>query len=244
MLIPVQRRSLSDAVFEQLRDQIVGGKWAAGAPLPPERTLAEMLGVNRGAVREALKRLAQARLVNIQHGGSTRVEDFQATAGLDLLTELLFVGEGQIRTEVARSVIEMRSALAPDVARLAALRASEAQKAELMALVESMEAHPEDLLELQRLANRFWIVAVEGSGNVAYRLALNTMNRTYDQLFSLLTEVLRDELTDLAGYRTIARAIQRGDTARAERRAAELTRKGAERILALVDALDLQGKEP
>lgn len=77
MLKPVRRQSLSDAVFDQLRDRIVSGAMRAGDPLPAERALCEALGVNRGAVREALKRLAQARLVAVQHGGASRVLDFE-----------------------------------------------------------------------------------------------------------------------------------------------------------------------
>src|SRR5690349_15136281 len=55
---PVQRRSVPDDVFEQLAAEVVGGVLAPGAPLPSERKLAELLGVSRPAVREALQRLA------------------------------------------------------------------------------------------------------------------------------------------------------------------------------------------
>ncbi len=51
VLKPVRRQSLSDAVFDQLRDRIVSGAMRAGDPLPAERALCEALGVNRGAVR-------------------------------------------------------------------------------------------------------------------------------------------------------------------------------------------------
>ncbi|MBZ0253541.1 MAG: GntR family transcriptional regulator, partial [Candidatus Methylomirabilis sp.] len=57
MLQAIERKSLSDAVFEQLRARIVAGALAAGETLPSERALCETLQVNRGALREALKRL-------------------------------------------------------------------------------------------------------------------------------------------------------------------------------------------
>ena len=71
----VERRSLSEAVFEQLRGGILTGELEAGSSLPAERELAVELGVNRSAVREALKRLQQLRLVAIRQGESTRVLD-------------------------------------------------------------------------------------------------------------------------------------------------------------------------
>ena len=95
MFKPVEKKSLADAVFEQLREEIVTGRMEPGEALPAERMLSDMLGVNRGAVREALKRLEQARLVTIQQGGSTRVLDFKETAGTDLLAALLMRTDGQ-----------------------------------------------------------------------------------------------------------------------------------------------------
>lgn len=238
MLTPVRRRSLSDAVFEQLRDQIVSGQLGPGTALPPERTLSEMLGVNRGALREALKRLEQAQLVEVQHGGHTLVRDYLASGGLDLLSELLFEPSGEVRLHVAKSVIEMRSALAPDLARLAALRADDQEKQAILQIVLRMENAGEDLATLQRLAMEFWSAVVEASDNVAYRLAYNTLGRTYGKIFELLTQVLAEELRDLAAYRAIAKAIEKGDTAKAERRASELVQKGGEKMLEVLEALE------
>lgn len=237
MWTPVRRRSLSDEVFDQLKERIVRGEMAPGAPLPSERRLAELLGVNRGALREALKRLEQANLVSIQHGGTTRVENFWDTAGMDLLSEMLFRAGGELDVRVARSIMEMRSALAPDIARLAAKRGTEAQRTALLAITEEMANTPDDRAARQRLAMDFWGTAVAASDNVAYRLAYNTLSRTYSQFFDVLTEVLADELDDVPAYRAIAAAIARGDTAAAEKRAHALVEKGAERIIALVDAI-------
>ena len=94
MFKPVEKKSLADAVFEQLRDQIVSGRMEPGEALPAERVLSEQLDVNRGAVREALKRLEQARLISIRHGGATRVLDYRTNAGTDLLAELLIDANG------------------------------------------------------------------------------------------------------------------------------------------------------
>src|SRR5688572_7848136 len=217
-LKPIQRRSLSDEVFEQLKNQILQGAFGVGTPLPSERKLCEMLGVNRGALREALKRLEQARLVSIQHGGTTKVANFMKTAGLDLLSTLLFKEEGKIDTRVARSIVEIRSSLAPDIVRLCALRADPALKEELSEVDDRMQQSQGDLPLLQRLAMEFWSLAVEGSENVAYRLCYNTLQDSYSKFAHLLTNVLEEELMDIDGYRAIANAILAGDTAAAERR--------------------------
>ena len=82
MFEQVKKQSLSNAVFEQLRDRIVRGEMEVGTSFA-ERVLAEKLGVNRSAVREGLKRLEQAGLVAIQQGGKTKVLNFKKTGGLN-----------------------------------------------------------------------------------------------------------------------------------------------------------------
>src|SRR5204863_6163248 len=77
----VARQPLSAVVFDQLLDRIVAGAFQAGDALPAERQLCTELGVSRTAVREALARLAQLKLIQVRHGGETRVLDFRATAG-------------------------------------------------------------------------------------------------------------------------------------------------------------------
>ena len=62
--------------------------------MPSERTLAEELGVNRHAVREALKRLQQAGLIRIAQGGATRVLDWRQSGGLEVLLDLMNAAGG------------------------------------------------------------------------------------------------------------------------------------------------------
>src|ERR1700742_3742550 len=124
-LQPVTRRSVPDEVFDQVLAEVVDGEIGAGETLPSERRLAEVLGVSRPAVREALQRMAQTRLVEVRHGGSTTVRDFKRYAGLDLLPRLLG-RRGELDPEVARSVLEARLAVGPAVAALAAARSGPA----------------------------------------------------------------------------------------------------------------------
>lgn len=225
-LTPVLRQSLSDAVFEQLRSRIVSGGMAAGSPLPAERALCEALRVNRSSVREALRRLQQAGLVAVRHGGSSQVLDYRESAGLDLLEALLISPQGAFDHAVIRSVLQMRSAIAPDIARLAALHGTAAVALQLDEIVADMKEAAGDLPRLQDLALKFWQVVVRASDNVAYQLAYNSMRRTYDRCRELLRAVLADELSDTAAYAEIAAAIRRRDAAAAENEGRRLMRRG------------------
>ena len=88
-LQPVNRRSVPEDVFEQIVAEVLSGEMQPGEALPSERRLAEVLGVSRPAVREALKRLTAAGLVEVRQGDATTVRDFRRHAGLDLLPRLL-----------------------------------------------------------------------------------------------------------------------------------------------------------
>lgn len=243
MFEPIERTSLSQAVYERLRDGIVAGELASGTKLPSERVLSETLGVNRGAVREALKRLEQARLVAVRHGGAAQVLDYQATAGLDLLSELLF-REGHLDAAVARGVIEMRACLGPEIARRCAERGGELAAERVERIVAELAATA-DLSERQALSLEFWSALVEGSRNLAYRLAYNSLRASYDTFRVALVEVLGDELRDLDAFRAIAAAVRAGDGPAAAASADRLLSRGAQALCAMLDTLQaLSGDDP
>jgi GntR family transcriptional repressor for pyruvate dehydrogenase complex len=244
MLKPIPRQSLSDAVFAQLRDQIVSGALAPGARLPAERVLCEQLGVNRGAVREALRKLEQARLVSIRHGGTSRVLDFRTSAGMDLLVDLLVSHPGPLAVDVVRSIVEMRSALGPDVARLAASRRTDDAAEALARTTAAMRAADGDLAKLQELGHAFWTQLVAASGNVAYQLAFNTLREIYERSFDAMRGVLADELTDVASYESLADAVRSRDAAAAESGARRLVRRGEARIAELLDRIGARAVHP
>lgn len=237
-LKPIPRKTLPDAVFDQISSAIVHGTMLPGALLPSERELCELLRVNRGAVREALKRLAQAGLIATHHGGGTKVLNFRRTASLDLISKLLFSADGTIDLKVARSVMEMRAAMAPDIARLCARRVTPEIKARLLRCISNMRNAAGDLPALQQLALDFWDILVSGSDNIAYQLVFNNLRETYNHLREPLRHVLAEELEDVGAYQTIADAVIRGDDLSATHVARALVDKGTQGIFELLAAIE------
>jgi GntR family transcriptional regulator, transcriptional repressor for pyruvate dehydrogenase complex len=231
---PVARRSLSESVYIQLRDRIVRRELDAGSALPSERELSEQLGVNRGAVREAIKRLQQAELIAVRQGGNHVVLDYLEDGGLELLPSLLLDKRGRVSPGAVRSVMAMRSALAPDIAAAAAERGGAALAKDLQARLALMREADGDLPALQQHCFEFWRALVLACGNVAFRLAFNSMNKTYRQVWELMTRVMEAEFRDHAGLTRLARAVESGDAegARAAgRRHVEIGRRALERAL-------------
>lgn len=234
-LQPVRRRSASAAVFDQLLDEVLAGGLEPGEALPAERSLTGVLAVNRQAVREALQRLAQAGLVEIAHGGPTKILDYRRTAGLDLLPRLLIHGEN-FDPEVVRSIMEMRASIGPDVARLAAERASSGLLDRVEQVVHEMSVATEPETQA-RLDVAFWDLLVDGSDNIAYRLAYNSLRSAYEPVLELLYPVLAQELEDIDSRAAIARALRSGDGPSAERAARSLLEKGSAAMTGVIATL-------
>lgn len=82
-LSPVTKRSAADEVHDQLLNQLVSGAAPVGSRLPSERRLAEVLGVSRPVIREAIARLATSGHVEVRQGDGAVVNDITRTGGLD-----------------------------------------------------------------------------------------------------------------------------------------------------------------
>jgi GntR family transcriptional regulator, transcriptional repressor for pyruvate dehydrogenase complex len=237
----VRKESLSDSVYRQIRGKILRGELPAGETLPAERELSEALGVNRGAVREAIKRLQQAGLVAVRQGGNSVVLDYLAEGGLELLPNLLVHADGRLNGTVVRSIMAMRSSLAPDIAAAAAKKGGTRLADELDALLAQMHAQTRDIKALQQLALDYWKKLVERGGNIAFRLAFNSMTKTYTQVWDVLASVLEAEFRDTGNLAAIADAVRSGDAEAARaagRRHVEIGRQALERAL---DAVEAQG---
>ena len=212
------RRRVSDAVHESLRAAILQGELGAGDALPSERVLSEMFDVNRHAVREAIKRIQQSGLVVVAHGGATRVQDWRASCGLDLLADLGTLARADDRRELLRAAVEMRACVGADAARLCAGRADAPRRARLGVLSAADGDGTYDA-RLERYES-FWEELLDGAGNVAYRLAFNTLVSARHG--GIDAAIYAREVDDPAAIAALGEAAAGGDPAEAERLARAL----------------------
>ncbi|GAB4912230.1 FadR family transcriptional regulator Mce2R [Mycobacterium avium subsp. hominissuis] len=179
---------MPEAVFDQIATDVLSGELPAGSALPSERRLAEVFGVSRPAVREALKRLSAASLVEVRHGGVTTVRDFRRHAGLDLLPQLVF-RDGELDAGVFRSILETRLRIGPKVAELAA----EQHGPELAALLDDSLRRLEasrSAVEWHRGTLEFWDHMVDSSGSIVFRLMYNPFRAAYERALGVLAAAI------------------------------------------------------
>lgn len=132
---PVRVPRLADAIVKELEAIILDGVLKPGDRLPPERQLSEQLGVSRASLREAIKQMAARGLLESRQGGGTFV-----TNRLDRT----FAGPWQEmlaqHPNLREDVLEFRRMMEGQVAALAAVRATEADRARLVRLYDELEA--------------------------------------------------------------------------------------------------------
>lgn len=183
--------SLADKAYHAIRGLIVSLELAPGAVID-ERGLIERLGIGRTPVREALRRLAQERLVEVYPRRG------------------MFVTGVDVR-QLAR-LSEVRAVLEPEAARLAAERATDADRAELSALLVELDAGGSALIDLDERIHR-----------AVYRAAHNDLlEATLEQYYVLALRIWSigiDRAHELEAaveeHRALLEAIQDGDGDRA-----------------------------
>ncbi|MGX8013400.1 FadR/GntR family transcriptional regulator [Mesorhizobium sp. ORM8.1] len=109
---PATRTNLTDSATQSLRAEILSGRWGVGARIPNEASLADLLSVSRGTVREAVRVLVSQGLLDTRQGSGTYLRStVDSSAALD-----------RVKRTGLRDQWEARAALDLEAARLAALR--------------------------------------------------------------------------------------------------------------------------
>lgn len=212
--------SLAGTIAEELRDEILRGRYRAGERLPSERDLATRMEANRSSVREALKTLEQLRLIEIRPGGGARVTPVEE-ASLDVLEHLLVV-DGAPDPVLAAQCLDVLELLTTGAVRFAVERGSDRELARARELLRIMSA--------RRTTNEGYLDAFNeliglihtASQNLVLQLVRNGIRSLFER---------RPELSQLRPPRAQLEAIsQMLEVALAERDAAA-AQEGARRLV-------------
>lgn len=67
-IVEIKKTNVGEQVYQQMKNQILGGEWLPGERIPSEHMLMEMFSVSRGTVRQAVQKLAGENLVETRRG--------------------------------------------------------------------------------------------------------------------------------------------------------------------------------
>jgi GntR family transcriptional repressor for pyruvate dehydrogenase complex len=134
-----KREGTTISISRQLLDYLLSGRVQPGDRLPPERKLAEVLGVGRSVVREALKSLTLLGLLEVRLGDGTYVKRVDAEVLPESIEWGLVLGAAHVP-----DLLEARRHLDVILAGLAARRRDESDMADLRSLWAAMKAAHRD----------------------------------------------------------------------------------------------------
>jgi GntR family transcriptional repressor for pyruvate dehydrogenase complex len=131
-------------IARQIRNSIRDGKLTIGEKLPPERTLAQQFGASRASIREALSALEMLGLIECKSGQGNfiKADGSEGTIDGELLKALL-IGHDPFE------ILEARLELEPNLAGLAAERATKKEKAALQRIVEALDSLSKQITALE-----------------------------------------------------------------------------------------------
>ena len=206
----------SARIAQSIRREILTGRLLPEDPLPPERDLARRYGVHRGAVREAMSILQQARLIKTTPRGRTRVCNVWKEGGLEML-QCLYDPECFPNTPAGLpdEVMILRRICYASLAERAAANATDEDRKRIDLIAEGMPDPAEDpegflsrdLLFLEALA--------DASDTMVLRWLFNTTRPAIEQISSLLAPFV-SETGDKNFYLDLARAVSGHDEAAAQ----------------------------
>lgn len=170
----IERRGVADDGISQLKLMILKGELTAGQRLPSERELAEMLGVSRPTLREAVRALTALNILESRHGHGTYVTTLDPALLAQPVDFILQLHAGNMA-----QLVEARRMIEPSLTRLATQRATPGQLAALETLLLSNSASdPPTAADRQRSADidlEFHRLVAEASGNLFMATFLNSI---------------------------------------------------------------------
>ena len=181
---PVSRDSLTQRVAAQIQDTILNNRFEPGSRIPSERRLAELLGVSRIVVREAIKMLQQRGLLEVHSGRGTFVSELKPSTISESLAIYL---EQQKAT--TRDLQEIRLVLETAMAAMAAQRAT---PSDLERIQEAIERHRRALqrMQFQGMSEAAFADFIYADIDFHYAIALASRNPLFVLFISTLNDLM------------------------------------------------------
>ena len=159
---------LTEAAIRQVRDLIASGQLAPGARLPPESELADLLGTSRSTVREAVRALVTARVLDVRRGDGTFVTSLRP----ELLLEGIGAAAELMQDGFTLELVQVRRILEPAATALAAARINDQALDALRGCLHRMSiASSQD--ELVQFDAEFHELVASAAGNETLASMLN-----------------------------------------------------------------------
>jgi GntR family transcriptional repressor for pyruvate dehydrogenase complex len=210
---------LSASVAAQIEEMVASGQLQSGRRLPSERRLAELLGVSRGSVREAITELEVKGLVTRRPGSGTHVQ----RPPHSLFTGPIVSG-GALSDRETTELLDLREAIEPGIAARAAERATPADVEAIRTLARAFENTGRDVERRMQLDAEFHQAIARATQNALLAGLVERFMNALDATRRMTAQTESRFRMSKSAHRKIAAAIANGDPDAAEREMLEHVR--------------------
>jgi len=213
---PLVRESVAEMVARRILDMVTARALRPGDQLPPERDLAESLGVSRPSVREAIRGLAILGVVQSRQGGGAYITKLDGDALLGPIQFFLSLEDVNIG-----ELYDARSLIESDVARRAAVNMDAAILAQLAAILDAQKDTLHDARAFRMSDFAFHEAIWGGCGNAFLKRigeSLNVLGLEFRKRASETSGVLEQSYAD---HRRLLDALHARDADAAAKAAEE-----------------------
>jgi len=206
----VKRSSAAADASHLIKEVVLSGKLQPGDRLPPERELAEMLGVSRPTVRESIRALVAMNILESRHGAGTFVASLDTGQLLEPIQFVLSRAE-----RVLGDLFETRLVIEPPIAALAATRASKKEAAAILSCAREAKGIGDSPRQLLELDVRLHTLIANASHNVLLARLHESISALGVESRSLTVELPGVAHRTVHDHEAIAQAISQRDPDRA-----------------------------
>jgi DNA-binding FadR family transcriptional regulator len=175
---PIHTRRAFEEICARIREQLALGVLKPGDKLPPERDLAQQLGVSRNVLREALRSLEMAGVLRLQKGvkGGAFVQAGDTSRMNVVMRDMLSLG-----TISVSELSEARVHVLDLGVRLACANARQSDFEALEANVERTDLATREgrLLDRVECAREFYKLLAEASGNKVIAMIMDSVTEIH-----------------------------------------------------------------
>ncbi|NLA27641.1 MAG: FadR family transcriptional regulator [Firmicutes bacterium] len=169
MFTELKSESLKELFVKEVESKIISGQIKPGDRLPPERELANLMGVSRSIVNSGILELASKGFVRIIPRKGTVVEDYKNEGTPSILVSIMNYNEGKLSPRLFNSMMDTRLLIEVESARCAAINRGKEDLQFMESLISGAEKS-KDLEEHVKYNYNFHHRVIIASGNVVYAM--------------------------------------------------------------------------
>jgi len=222
--------SLGDNVLRQLQKKIISGELKSGDWLPPEREMAESMGISRGSLHQAILALEYQGFVSIIPRKGTVVCDYRKHPTTQSLAVIMSYSSTELDKSLFVDMMDYRIWMERECARLACTNIYDSTLFEMSAIASSLCGVESNVVDL---IFRFHYLLTQASGNSIFSMIFRGFEPAVRSLTQQSFEIMGTDLKETAQLmKELIKCIERKDEQAAEKAVVTLLSHGIDQLKA------------